>query len=140
MVCWDGYTRLGPGRDPLQTVIKITLLAAQNRTAKIPVGSDEKMMGCCPLWSGQFRIPFIWQVFGEERLALSVQKAGTPVTVFFCRTRAGWRSASSGDTDTRGNYPDKCIGPTCHTCYLYLYTESQVSTGTASDPWEALYW
>lgn len=70
----DGATRLGPGRDPLQTVIKITLSAAQNRTAKIPVGSEEKM-GSCPLWSGRFRILFhlasLWRGAASSKCAKS---------------------------------------------------------------------
>lgn len=62
------------------------------------------------------------------------------MTVFFAEPELVGEVHLQGTLTPGAINPDKCIGPACHTCYLYLYTESQVSTGTASDPWEALYW
>lgn len=126
----DGSTRLGPGREPLQAVITITLSAAQNRIAKIPVGSEKMMMGSCPLWFGHFRIFFHLVSLWGGAASFKCAKSRHLVTVFL--QNQSWLEKCI----FRG--PDKCTGPTCHTYYPYLYTESQVSTGTASDLWEAL--
>lgn len=78
----DGSTRLGPGREPLQAVITITLSAAQNRIAKIPVGSEKMMMGSCPLWFGHFRIFFHLVSLWGGAASFKCAKSRHLVTVF----------------------------------------------------------
>lgn len=137
MLCWGWIHPSASRASSLQAAIKITLSTAHNLITKIPVGSKEKMMGRCPLWSGQLRVLFHLPRPLEEQQASMCKRRHH--CHYLCRPVTVGEVYLQGHTDISEKYPGKCTVPGCHSYYLSLYIEDQVTTGTAPDLWEALY-